>query len=167
MRKLLMIGPGGSGKSTLAAAIAAKTGLPLIHLDALYWRPGWVETPRAEWRQRMDALVREPAWVMDGNYGGTLDLRLAACDTVVFLDLPTWLCAWRVLRRRFQFHDRSRPAMAEGCPERLDFDFLWWVLTYRWRRRPGILARLRDAEAAGKRVIVLGTPAAVAAFAAQ
>lgn len=165
-RKILLIGPGGAGKSTLAATIAARTGLPLIHLDALYWHPGWVPTPRDEWRERIEALVQQPAWVMDGNYGGTMDLRVAACDTVLFLDLPTWLCAWRVLRRRLRFRGRSRPEMAEGCPEQLNLEFISWILSYRRRRRPAILSRLRDAQAAGKRIIVLTSPAAIDAFVA-
>src|ERR1051326_8693301 len=94
-----------SGKSVLATRIAAQTGLPLIHLDALFWKPGWVETPRDEWRRTVEELVEGDAWVMDGNYGGTLDLRLAACDTVLFLDFPPIVCLCRVLKRRVQFHN--------------------------------------------------------------
>ena len=92
MRRVLLIGSGGAGKSTLARRIAARTGLPLIHLDALYWKPGWVETPAAPWRETVAGLLQRDTWVMDGNYGGTLDLRLAACDTAIFLDLPPRIC---------------------------------------------------------------------------
>ena len=94
MRRILLIGAGGSGKSVLAARIAAQSGLPLIHLDALFWKPGWVETPRDEWKRIVEELIQRDAWVMDGNYGGTLDLRLAACDTVLFLDFPPIVCLW-------------------------------------------------------------------------
>jgi len=155
MRKILLIGAGGSCKSVLAGRIAAQTGLPLIHLDALFWKPGWVETPRDEWKQIVEELVRGDAWVMDGNYGGTLDLRLAACDTVVFLDFPPVISIWRVLKRRVQFRNNPRPDAGRDCPEHLNWEFLRWIWTYRKKRRPKILEKLSVAEAKGKQVIVL------------
>lgn len=164
MRKVLLIGSGGAGKSTLARNISARTGLPLVHLDALYWRAGWVEPPKDEWRRTVEALLREDAWVMDGNYGGTLDLRLAACDTVVYLNLPTWLCLWRVLKRRIAHRGTHRPEMAPGCNERLNAEFLWWILTYRMKNHRAMLRRLAAAEGRGKRVVVLDSPRAVAEF---
>lgn len=164
MRKLLLIGPGGSGKSTLATAMGVRTKLPVIHLDTLFWRAGWVETPREEWGRTVEDLLQAEAWIIDGNYGGTLERRLAACDGVVFLDMPTYLCAWRILRRRWQFRGRSRPNMAAGCTETLGLDFAYWVLTYRFRRRPAILAKLRLASVAGKHVVVLASRREVQAF---
>jgi len=156
MRRVLVIGPGGSGKSTLATSIGERTGLPVVHLDALYWRPGWVPTPREEWTAAVAELVARDAWVMDGNYSGTLDLRLRACDTVVFLDVPRLVCLWRILRRRLRFRGTSRPDVAEGCPERLTWEFVWWVWTYPRRRRPRVLQQLRAAEREGRvRVVVL------------
>lgn len=79
---------------------------------------------------------------MDGNYGGTLDARLAACDTVVFLDVPRLVCIARVIRRALRYAGRTRPDMAPGCPERLTWEFLAWVWTYPTRRRPDVLRRL-------------------------
>jgi adenylate kinase family enzyme len=79
---------------------------------------------------------------MDGNYGGTLERRLAACDTAIFLDLPRVVCLMRVLKRRLQFHGRARPEMNSGCPERLSWEFLRWIFSYPTQRRPAILARL-------------------------
>ena len=163
MRKVLVIGPGGSGKSTLAARIGERTGLPVIHLDALYWRAGWVPTPKDEWTRTVSELVTRDAWVMDGNYGGTLDLRLSACDTVIFLDVPRLVCIWRVLKRRALFHRRTRPDMGDRCPERLTWEFLTWLWTYPRRHRPGVLQRL-TAVAREKRVVVLTSPAEVERF---
>jgi adenylate kinase family enzyme len=167
MRKVLLIGAGGGGKSVLAARIAAQTRLPLIHLDALFWKPGWVQMPRDEWRRVIEELVRGDAWIMDGNYGGTLDLRLAACDTVLFLDFPPLMCLWRVLKRQVQFHNKSRPDAGRDCPEQLNWEFLRWIWTYRRKRRPKILETFSVAAVQGKQVIVLRDSKAVEDFMEQ
>ena len=167
MKRVLVIGCGGSGKSTFAQRLAQKTRLPVIHLDTLYWKPGWTETPRAQWQQMIRQLTAEDAWIMDGNYGGSLDLRLAQCDTVILLDMPTLTCLSRVLKRRLGFHGRSRPDMAPGCPERLGVGFAWWILTYRRRRLPGILRKLAVAATDGKQVQLLQSASAVEDFLAQ
>lgn len=165
MQRVLLIGPGGAGKSTLASRVAERTGLPLIHLDALYWRPGWQATPEQDWRVQVTQLTRAQTWIMDGNFGGTIELRLTACDTVILLDLHPLLCLWRVLGRRLRFNGRSKPDMSSGCPERLDLKFLWWILSYRWRRLPALLNKLRTAEQErDTRVLWLRSPAQVQAF---
>ena len=130
MKRILVIGSPGSGKSTLATELARRTGLPLIHLDQQHWRSGWVEPPKSEWRARVAELVAGDEWIIDGNYGGTLDLRLARADTVVDLEFPWWLCVWRILRRVATSRGRVRPDMAEGCPEQLNFEFLIYTATF-------------------------------------
>ena len=154
MHRILVIGSGGAGKSTLARRVGATLGLPVIHLDALYWQPGWVPTPENEWEQRVAALVAGARWVMDGNYGGTLDQRLAVCDTVVFLDLPRWLCLARVVWRRLRYAGRTRPDVAPGCAEQVSWEFVSWIWKYPHRRRPGILRRLAVLPA-DRQVVVL------------
>lgn len=144
MRRVLVIGSGGSGKTRLARELGARLHLPVIHLDALYWRSGWIPTPGPEWRQIVAALTAEPQWVMDGNYGGTLDLRLAAADTVVFMDTPRYICISRVVWRWLRYRGRTRPHMALGCPEKVTWDFLLWIWNYPKRRRPAILRRLAE-----------------------
>ena len=163
MRRVLVIGSGGAGKSTLAARIAERTGLPVVHLDALYWRPGWVPTPPDEWAARVAALCARDAWVMDGNYGGTLDMRLAACDTVIFLDLPRAVCVARVVRRWLRYRGRRRPDMAAGCDEQVTVEFLRWIWDYPRSRRPGVLQRL---AASGRDVVVLRSARAASRFVA-
>jgi adenylate kinase family enzyme len=142
VRRILVIGSGGSGKTTVAKEIARRTGLPLIHLDQLFWRPGWDPTPDDEWDRRIDELIAQDAWVLDGNYGRTLAVRIAAADTVVFLDVPRRVCLWRILSRRLRHLGRSRPDVAPGCPERLTWEFVSWVWSYPSRRRPGILKQI-------------------------
>jgi adenylate kinase family enzyme len=163
MRKVLVIGSSGAGKSVFAARLAERTGLPLIHLDAIYWRPGWVKTPKDEWNRTVDALLARDAWVMDGNYAGTLDRRLAACDTAIFLDLPRAVCLWRAVKRRIAHRRRPRPDMTPGCDERLTGAFIRWIWEYPAKRRPGVLARLA-ALRPGQRAIVLRSTAEVEAF---
>ncbi len=134
MERILVIGSGGAGKSTFSSKLGPKLGLPVIHLDTLFWKPNWIETPAEEWAKIIETETSRPKWIMDGNYGGTMEMRLAACDTVIFLHFSRWLCLWRVLYRRFKYRRLSRPDMNPGCPEQLDFEFLKWVWTYPARR---------------------------------
>lgn len=128
--------------------------MPLIHLDALYWRPGWEPTPDAEWREKVEALLKADAWIIDGNYGGTLDIRLEACDAVVFLDVPRIVCLWRVLRRQLRHRREVRAELPAGCPERFNWEFVKWIWTYPRRRRGAILQRLERLKTS-KRVFIL------------
>jgi adenylate kinase family enzyme len=144
-RKILVLGSGGAGKSTLARALGDRLALPVIHLDIHFWSAGWRPTPDEEWQERVRRLVATDAWVMDGNFSSTLRLRLSRCDAVVFLDLPRLVCAASVLSRWWRYRFRSRPDLPEGCPEKIDLDFLSWVWTYPSRSRPRVLEALQEA----------------------
>ena len=100
-RRFIVTGLAGSGKSTFSLALAAKTGLPVIHLDLQFWKPGWVAPSETEWRETQRVVLAGDAWVADGNYHETLDLRLERADTVVVLDTPWWLCSGRACLRGF------------------------------------------------------------------
>src|SRR2546421_4393392 len=128
MKKILVIGPGGAGKSTFAKQLGEILGIEVVHLDSLYWQAGWVEPPKREWAAKLAEVLGRPAWIMDGNYSGSLEQRLEACDAVVFLDLPRLLCVWRVLKRAERHHNTIRPEMAQGCRGRLSIGFLACVL---------------------------------------
>lgn len=146
MKKILVIGSGGTGKSTFAKRLGECLNINVIHLDKLYWKPGWVEPAKAEWAATVEEICRREEWILDGNYSGTLERRLAACDAVVFLDLPARVCLWRILKRVLQYRNTTRPDMAEGCHERFSWQFLLWVWNYRRRTRPKILKMLRRCE---------------------
>lgn len=163
MQRVLIIGSGGAGKSTLARDIGARLALPVVHLDALYWQSGWRETAKAEWVARVSAAVAEPAWVMDGNYSGTLDVRLPRADTVIFLDLPRVQCLWRVISRWWRYRGRTRPDMAPGCNEQLSWEFVSWIWTYPGRRRREALERLATLRP-NQQVVILSSSRAVRSF---
>ena len=157
-QRVAIIGSGGAGKSTLARQLGDITGLPVVHLDARFWKPGWVPSPNDEWDEAMTELAAGERWILDGNYGRTMELRFARADTVVFLDYSRWLCCYRAIKRRVQYGGRSRPDMTEGCDEKIDLEFLKWIWDYPATRRPGILARLEELRAEGKRVYRLRHP---------
>lgn len=142
MRRVAIIGSGGAGKSTLARHLGEITLLPVIHLDREFWRPGWTETPKPEWKERVEHLVEADEWIIDGNFGGTMEIRLAAADTVVFLDFPRLLCTYRAIKRAVAFRNRTRPDMGPGCNEKFDLEFLRWVWQFPGKTVPSIEARL-------------------------
>lgn len=161
-QRFLVLGNAGSGKSTLARQIGAGLRLPVVHIDKEYWQPGW-HAPDPDWfAARMAELAAAPRWVIEGNYSGTLAPRLARADAVLFLDMPTPLCMFRVLRRQARGWRRVRADMAPGCPERWDLEFLIYVWRFRRDRQDALLRRLRDG--AGNKLHVLRGPGEVAAY---
>jgi len=143
MRKIVVIGSGGSGKSVLARTLGAITQIPVYHLDAMYWKPGWEPTPSIEWEARQRELVQRDAWIIDGMYNRTLPIRLRACDTILFLDFPRGLTTYRVIKRGLQYYGKTRPDLSEGCPEKLRWDFLKLVWTFREHKRPGLIQAIK------------------------
>ena len=135
MKRIMIIGCGGAGKSTLARQLGEKTGLPVVHLDKLFWRPGWEHISRDEF----DALHREALmgekWILDGNFDRTMEERMRYCDTVIYLDFSRFACLFGVAKRILTTYGKVRPDMGEGCPERFDMDFLKWVWNFNKNKR--------------------------------
>lgn len=162
MRRIAIIGCGGAGKSTLARNLGEITNLPVYHLDSLYWQSGWVETPADQWNQTMLDLVARDAWIIDGNYGSAMDIRFERADIVIYLDYFTLTCLWHVIKRRIKYHGRTRPDMTEGCPEKIDLEFIRWIISFRRKRRPGIIEKLHGLS--DTRIFLLQDPGTVANF---
>jgi len=128
--RIAVIGCPGSGKSTLARQLAEKTGHPVIYMDYEYWQPGWVPVPKDEFTAMQEQWVQGERWIIDGFYGGTLELRYSAADLVIFLDLPRWLCLWRVLKRNGTPRPDLRPGLerGEGKLSKDSMQFFWSIL---------------------------------------
>jgi adenylate kinase family enzyme len=163
MRRVLVIGPGGSGKSTFARRLGQKLGIAVKHLDSYYWRAGWTKPSNEDWLKTVNELLSGESWIIDGNFGGTLPMRVERCDTIIFLDMPRLLCLWRVTKRRLTHRNRSRPDMAEGCNEKLDLDFISWVWNYASRSRPKVVKLLNEKKSS-KKIVWLRSSAEVERF---
>ena len=151
MRRVVIFGPGASGKSTLAVHLGEITGLPVVELDKVFWRPGLVAIPRDQWVEIQRRLVEEDAWIMDGDLGpyDAVEVRLRAADTIIFLDFSLVRCAWRAVRRS---RERS--------------DFWLWLLRYRRQSRQLLLKAIAS-HAADANLHVLRNPEALRRFVAE
>lgn len=142
MQRIVILGNAGSGKSTLARVLGKRLGLPVVHLDTLFWEPGWVEPDAEQFRARVRDALASDAWICEGNYARrTFDLRLPRADLIIWLDTPRITCFIRVIMRSLM--KRPRPDLAAGCLEKLDrafLTFLDFVWSFERRYRPGIEA---------------------------
>ncbi|MBM3933997.1 MAG: hypothetical protein FJ319_06805 [SAR202 cluster bacterium] len=157
MRRVAIVGSGGAGKSTLARRMGEITGLPVVDLDRLYWRPGWTPTPKPEWRETVQRLVEEDLWIIDGNYMSTMGIRIPAADTILFMDYSRIRCMWRTTRRVLTYRRHVRPDMGEDCPEKINVSCYKWMWNFRKDIRPKIMA-LIEANRNGKEVYILRNP---------
>lgn len=124
MKRVLIIGSPGAGKTFLSKQLAEKLKLPLIHLDHLYYKPDWVSIEKPEFDKLLQVELEKDSWIMDGNYNRTIPHRIKYADTVICLDYGRWICAWRAIKRCFI----NSIDQAEGCPQKIDFKFLKYIL---------------------------------------
>jgi len=142
MQRVAIIGCSGAGKTALAVELGRLLGLPVVHLDQAYWRPGWAMPGVDEWMAIHCRLLEGDRWIIDGNYQSTLEARVRRADTVIWLDYGRRVCLARAVRRWFTSWGRTRPDMAPGCPEHVDLPFLAYIWGFRRRQRPRILGAL-------------------------
>ena len=166
MNRIAIVGCSGGGKSTLARALSAKLNLPIIHLDVIFWRPGWIEGDADEMLAQVETDVMAERWVCEGNFVRASALRLRRADAIVWIDQPRLTCLRRAIWRALTGFGRDRPDLAPGCPERIDFAFYSYIWNWNRLTRPRIEAAIA-AHAPNTPVIRLGGDREVAAWLAS
>ena len=136
MKRVIIIGCPGSGKSTFARKLQSVTGLPLHHLDLIYWKSDRSIVPREEFLEKLHQIMTQEQWIIDGNYASTMEMRMQACDTVVFLDYPPELCLAGAQERK----GKARPDLPWVESNDLDdSEFMEYIQKFHELNRPAIL----------------------------
>lgn len=141
-KKILIIGSAGSGKTTFAIKLSEIINLPIIHLDKEYWLPNWEKPDHNEWVKKVDSLLNQECFIMDGNYRSTMEQRLNRADMVIFLDYKRGTCVRSAFKRMIKNKKKQRFDLADGCIEKIDFSFLKWVWDFPKKYRPEIVEKL-------------------------
>jgi adenylate kinase family enzyme len=144
MHRVAILGAGGAGKTELAWEISRRTGLPVVHLDVLFWRRGWTPAPPEDFLRDLRAAIAGERWILDGNFlsAEPVPTRFDRADTVIFVDLPRRTCLRRALWRLVRDRRCRRSDLPEECAEGFDLDFLRWIWRYSRDDRPQVLRML-------------------------
>ena len=148
MKKVIVIGCPGSGKSTVSRALHNKTGIPLYHLDMMYWNADKTTAEKSVFLERLSTVLEKDEWIIDGNYGSTMELRMAACDTVIFLDYPLDVCLDGIRNRR----GKPRSDMPWIETEE-DEEFIEFIRNYNEQQKPKVLELLE--KYSDKNIVIL------------
>jgi adenylate kinase family enzyme len=165
MDKIAIIGSPGAGKSTLAQQLGESLNIEIIHLDRYFWRPDWREKPRDARIEILKDLVRKERWIIEGTYLDSSEPRLNTADTIIFLDIPLWLCLHRLMKRHREYHGRSRRDIPEGCTDKLTLHRMLKVLAFPLHDRRTLMQKLRNYKS--KQIIWLRSRKEVEDFLAQ
>ena len=127
--KIAILGHSGSGKSTLAKQLAEVYKIPMLFLDTIQFEPNWKERDLEESKKLVAEFMKQDSWVIDGNYTKFFQTeRLLAADKIIYMDFPRRVCLYQALKRYFEFKNQSRDSISNGCIEKIDFEFIWWIL---------------------------------------
>ncbi len=165
MQRIMVIGvSAGAGKSTFAARLGKALEMDVFHLDAFFWKPGWVEASIEEFTQAQQEMIKNrTSWIVEGNYTATFDIRAEKADTIIYLDLPLRVCLYRVIKRWLTNLGKRRPDLGGECTERMEWAFIKFIIsTYRPRKK-AMKARL-DFYQKDKLVVRLKGKAAIEYF---
>lgn len=127
--KIAILGYSGCGKSTLAKHLATHYHIPLLYLDTVQFEANWKERDREEALSIVTEFMKHEEWVIDGNYKSFLqDRRLSEADHIIYMAFSRWSCLIRAYRRNHMYRNTSRESIANGCNEKMDLPFIWWIL---------------------------------------
>lgn len=143
-KRIMIIGQPGSGKSTLARQLGDILSLPVVHVDLIHWQSGWIERGGSEKDRLCSQEHAKDTWIFEGGRSQTWDERLARADTLIWLDFPLAIRAWRILKRRVKYRNLNRPDLPAGCPERINWEFTHFV----WRTRKTARSKMKQFFAA-------------------
>ena len=167
VKRIMVIGvSAGVGKSTFAHKLGKALDLKVHHLDALYWKPNWVETSFEEFSEAQKIIVKEDQWIIEGNYSSTFQIRANDADTIIYLELPLYICLYRVFKRWLKNIGKTRPDMGEGCKEKLDWKFIKFIYTTYYPRKRKMIERFQafQAQEAKKEIITLKSKQDIKAY---
>ena len=137
----------GVGKSTFARKLGEALKINVYHLDTLYWQPNWEETTLEDFSKAQQEIVIQDQWIVEGNYSSTFEIRAEYADTIIYLELPLSVCFYRVVKRWLTNIGKTRIDMAEGCKEKLDWDFIKFIYTTYYPRKKKMQKRFQSFQA--------------------
>lgn len=138
-QRILIVGSSGAGKSTFSRKLGELWDIPIVHLDALFWQPGWNPLPRNEFTEKVKNELTKSQWIIDGNYDSSIELRAKYADLIIFLDFSNVLCLYRACKRAWTYRGKTRPDMGPDCKEKIDWGFVQWIWRYPKDIRPKML----------------------------
>ncbi len=145
MKRIMVIGvSSGVGKSTFARKLGRALKINVYHLDAFYWQPNWVEAALEDFSKAQQIIVKQDQWIIEGNYSNTFEIRTEHADTIIYLELPLYVCLFRVLKRWLMNIGKTRIDMGEGCKEKLDWDFIKFIYTTYYPRKKKMHERFQS-----------------------
>ncbi|WP_416825450.1 topology modulation protein [Ectobacillus polymachus] len=154
--RIMVIGvSAGVGKSTFARKLGEALHIRVYHLDALYWKPGWVEASTVEFSTAQQEIVNQLQWIMEGNYSKTFEIRVEHADTIIYLELPLYICLYRVIKRWITNIGKTRPDMGEGCKEKIDRDFIKFIYTTYSPRKKRMEERMQLFQMLGSKKVIM------------
>lgn len=136
----------GVGKSTFAKKLSKELSIPVYHLDRYYWEPGWIETSEENFSNEQKKLVKQESWIIEGNYGSTFNVRAQEADAIIYLERPLRICLYRVLKRWLLNIGKNRDDMGQGCQEKMDREFLTFIVKTYHKRKKDMDERLTSFE---------------------
>ncbi len=152
MKKILILGSSGAGKSTLAKTLGELFEIEVLHLDRIYWEENWVIRDKLIYLKDLSRVLEKHQYIIDGNhnYGNTLELRVQVADTILFLNLNRFICLYGAIKRYFMYKNKTRSSMTAGCEEKIDFEFIKYILWDYPRKKKKLILSLVNEEFKGE-----------------
>ena len=135
MDKIVIIGSSGAGKTTLAKKLGSRLGLSVYHLDRFFWRPDWKKKPDDTRIDILQNLVGRKRWIIEGSYLNSSELHLIEADTIIFLDIPPFVCFWRRIKRHREYQGHPGRDLPLGSKDKLTLPVLFHILFFPFQAR--------------------------------